>query len=154
MRKSIAQSFALASLLGGPLALVGCGGEPVIGDTGATASAQAVYASYQAGAKDRVQFTVNELDRGSLTALAGQPVNDLLGVPDYWLRMEQSGTEIVDLARTPRDPATSRSSAGRSVRAPTSSSASAWPSMARPPSTARCAYAGPRRASAPSWIRS
>lgn len=107
MRKQlIARSYALVSLLGGPLALVGCGSAPVTGDTDATASAEAVYASYQAGAKDRVQFTVSELGRGPLATLAGQPVNELLGVPNYWLRMEQSGTEIADLARTPRDPAT------------------------------------------------
>jgi hypothetical protein len=100
------RSFALVSFLGGPLALVGCGGAPITGDTGATGPAQAVYASYQAGAKDRVQFTVSELDRGSLNTLASQSVNDLLGVPNYWLHVEQRGTELANLARTPRDSAT------------------------------------------------
>jgi len=104
MRKqSPARSLALLSLVSGPLVLAGCGA-PGAGDPGATASAQAVYASYQAGAHDRVQFVVSELERGPLTAIAGRTVNDLLGVPDYWLHMEQRGTEITAVARTPRDP--------------------------------------------------
>jgi hypothetical protein len=65
-------------------------------------AASAVYAAYQAGSRDRVRFEVTELEHGALAMLAGRPINDLVGVPDYWLRGEQDGTEIGAIVKEAR----------------------------------------------------
>jgi hypothetical protein len=64
------------------------------GSAAGDSTASAVYAAYQAGSHDRARFEVTELEHGALATLAGRPINDYIGVPDYWLRSEQDGTEL------------------------------------------------------------
>ena len=86
--------------------LAGCATSEDAGPpTGASVTALAAYEHYQGAAGGRVEFSVSMLDRGNLADIAARPVNDLVGVPDHWVRMQPRGTDIVDLALEPRDPA-------------------------------------------------
>lgn len=92
--------------LGCNVLLIGCAGDSVDVDTdGIIGSALTTYAQYQSATDGRVQFVVTSLQRGNLTNIASSPVNNLVGIPDYWVRMQQRGTEIIDVVREPRDPA-------------------------------------------------
>lgn len=79
-----------------------CTGGDAASDGDVEPTASDVYATYQAGAHDRVQFEVTALERGALPTLASQPINDLVGVPDYWLRAEQDGTELGAIVKEAR----------------------------------------------------
>jgi hypothetical protein len=103
--------------LGCTFLLIGCGSDGVDDDASTSASttsmaqttyastAQTTYTHYQSAAAGRVQFVVTPLDRGKLTDIADRPVNDLVGIPDHWVRMQQRGTDIVDVVRELRNPA-------------------------------------------------
>ena len=73
------------------------------GLTGVTETALTSYTDYQSATAGRVEFAVSSLKRGNLTDIASRPVNDLIGVPDYSVRMQQRGTDIVDVVREPRN---------------------------------------------------
>ncbi|WP_428266478.1 hypothetical protein [Haliangium sp.] len=85
--------------------LGGCAAEdsqqPVYGET--IAYAEGVYGNYEAAAGERIGFTVDTVERGHLNDIAEIPVNDLLGVPEQWIRMSSRGTDIVGVTREARD---------------------------------------------------
>lgn len=102
MQKGILLTFGYAVLL------IGCGGvsDGLDGDTrGVTGAALTSYTDYQSATAGRVQFAISSLERGNLTDIASRPVNDLIGVPDYSVRMQQRGTDIIDVVREPRNQA-------------------------------------------------
>jgi hypothetical protein len=68
------------------------------------AYAEQVYGDYEAAAKGRISFELLALRTGRLQGLADRPVNELLGVPETWIQMSQSATEIADLRVEPRNP--------------------------------------------------
>lgn len=87
------------------MSLAGCTDEGAEPSTGVSATALDAYASYQAAAAGRVGFSLSLLDAGGLADIAARPVNDLVGVPDHWVRMQPRGAEIAALVREARDPA-------------------------------------------------
>src|SRR6185369_10242009 len=92
--------------LGYAVVLIGCSGVSNGVDedtTGVTETALSSYTDYQSATAGRVQFDVSSLKRGNLTDIASRPVNDLIGVPDYSVRMQQRGTDIIDVVREPRN---------------------------------------------------
>ena len=74
--------------LGCTFLLIGCAGDGVDVD-GVTDAAPTAYAAYQSATDGRVQFVVTSLERGDLISIAARPVNDLVGIPDHWVRMQQ-----------------------------------------------------------------
>lgn len=89
-------TIAVASAL-----LWGCAGSEVAWD--GDGHAESVYASYAQASGGAVNFEVAPLQAGMLQDIADVPANVLLGVPDYWLRMESRGTEILAVHREARD---------------------------------------------------
>jgi hypothetical protein len=100
MRKAVRLAFGCSLL-----SLAACGGDGVGTSIGVSPSALSTYDHYQSAASGRIRFSLDLVQKGSLADLAAVPVNDLLGVPGHWVRMEQSGATITNLVREPRDPA-------------------------------------------------
>ncbi|MFE8602821.1 hypothetical protein [Archangium violaceum] len=90
------------------LALGGCApgeGEPGAynSEQGSTAMyAERVYSEYQVAAKGRIWLSVSTLQSGALSDIADRSVNETLGVPDYWIQMDQRGMDITALRREQR----------------------------------------------------
>jgi hypothetical protein len=103
MRTIVRAALGCSLLLS--ISLVGCTDEGVDSSIGVSVTALDTYDDYQAAAAGRVRFSLSLLDNGNLVDIAARPVNDLVGVPDHWVRMQPRGTEIIDLVREPRDPA-------------------------------------------------
>jgi hypothetical protein len=92
---SLSPALALAGLL------AGCGGEII---TGAETTAERAYGEYALAASGRIQFQLTTLRTGALREIAERTANDVVGVPQKWVRLQQRGTEIVDLVREDRNP--------------------------------------------------
>jgi hypothetical protein len=99
-------------------AAAGCGGsDPSVASAGADydvaikaalvatgAYADSAYNSYQTAAKGRISFQLSVVAQGAMADIAGAPINDLIGVPAFWIREESSGTDIITITREPRNP--------------------------------------------------
>jgi hypothetical protein len=96
--------FVLAMSFGA--ALVSCtqSDESSLSDT--DAHAQRVYESYAEASRGRVQFDVRTVEAGRVAEVMHRSVNELLGVPEHRLVMEELGTELTDVSMIARDRAT------------------------------------------------
>lgn len=101
-------SHLLVSTLSASLLLAGCGSDGTNLETSAPVSqdsslyAERVYAAYQEAAGGRISFEVTPLQAGAVREISARPVNELLGVPSYWIQMDARGTEITSVRREAR----------------------------------------------------
>lgn len=98
------RSVLSSVLVSGLAATAGCAAEPAATFGESTLYAESVYDNYQQAAEGRIELDLATLQSGSLSEVADVPVGELLGVPDYWLRMTPRGTEITEIQREARDP--------------------------------------------------
>lgn len=67
--------------------------------------AESVYDDYQSASDGRIAFQLRSDDEGALSKIAELPLGELLSVPNYWMAMDQLGTEITNVRIEDRNPA-------------------------------------------------
>ncbi len=100
VRKAAVVAMSVGALV------AGCTSEDVASPTDSETHAQEVYGHYQDAAGGRVRFDVTTVESGRVNAVLGRSVNELLGVPDFRLTLEELGTEITSVKQQARDAAT------------------------------------------------
>lgn len=83
------------------MAAAGCATDELATDS--KGYAERVYASYEEAAQGAIEIDVLARSAGRLDELVSMPLDQRLGVPDYWLRMDSVGTDIVAIHREARD---------------------------------------------------